>query len=165
MAHQTATDDDTAERWFREGEDAESVPEARWFREGEDAESVPEAWDDYANVTVGGRWLERHAAALDAAAAAAEAEREKAAAAAAVRSKIAAVRSKGVPPVVHRGDVLFTLGAEIQSAAAELQRLMTFEAEVRPALERLKAFEARVVQAAKSPSGWLLLREELGGGK
>lgn len=55
------------------------------------------------------------------------------------------------PVVVHRGDVLFTLAAEIQTAARDLARFA--------------AFERRVVAAAQSPSEWLLLRTELGGGE
>lgn len=56
-----------------------------------------------------------------------------------------------VPVAVNRGDVLFTLGAEISAAARDLARFA--------------AFEARVLAAAKCPTDWLFLRDELGGGK
>jgi len=62
----------------------------------------------------------------------------------AVRAKLRGTQT-AVP--VHRGDVLFTLGAEITQAAREL--------------ERLRNFERRVAEAATSPAEWLLLREEL----
>lgn len=48
---------------------------------------------------------------------------------------------------VFPGDVMFTLGREIHEAGRRLRELMNFE--------------RRVFEAAKSPSGWLLLREEL----
>lgn len=51
-------------------------------------------------------------------------------------------------PVIRYGNVLMTLGQEINIAAQQLAAL--------------KRFEQRVIEAAKSPAAWLALREELG---
>jgi hypothetical protein len=51
-------------------------------------------------------------------------------------------------PSVHHGEVLGVLYGELTQLIREHQAL--------------KAFEARVVDAAKSPAAWLALREELG---
>lgn len=53
-------------------------------------------------------------------------------------------------PIVRHGDVLATTYRELGMAFA--------------AITRLEAFEAKVVEAAKSPSAWLALRAELSGG-
>lgn len=50
-------------------------------------------------------------------------------------------------PPVYRGDVLFTLAAEIQQIGAEWKAL--------------KAFEARVWEAHNSAAAWMALRDEL----
>lgn len=58
------------------------------------------------------------------------------------------IKNNGAP-LIRRGDVLLTLGAEISAAA---KRLLDLE-----------AFEVRVNDAAKSPAAWLALRAELTG--